>query len=66
VLREVCGDDAAFFDLQVALLGVERQFRGMSRRSGVFEDLEKRLRTGLYGSRRHRRRSTSPATATWG
>ena len=32
LLREVCGDDQAFFDLQVSLLGVERQFRGMSRR----------------------------------
>ena len=34
LLREVCGDDQAFFDLQVALLGTERQFRGMSRRAG--------------------------------
>jgi len=50
LLREVCGDDQAFFDLQVSLLGVERQFRGMSRRSGIYEVLEDRLRTGLYGS----------------
>jgi DNA sulfur modification protein DndC len=50
LLREVCGDDQAFFDLQVGLLGVERQFRGMSRRSGIYEVLEDRLRTGLYGS----------------
>jgi len=50
VLREVCGDDPAFFDLQVGLLGVEWQFRGMSRRGGVFERLEERLETGLYGS----------------
>lgn len=50
ILREVCGDDQAFLDLQVALLGVERQFRGMSRRSGIYEILEDRLRTGLYGS----------------
>ena len=47
---EVCGDDQAFFDLQVSLLGVERQFRGMSRRAGIYEALEDRLRTGLYGS----------------
>ena len=45
-LREVCGDDQAFFDLQVALLGVERQFRGMSRRAGIYEALEEQLRTG--------------------
>jgi DNA sulfur modification protein DndC len=50
VLREVCGDDPAFFDLQVSLLGVERRFRGMSRRSGIYDLLEDRLRTGLYGN----------------
>ncbi len=50
LLRELCGDDAAFFDLQVGLLGVERQYRGLSRRSGVFQELENQLRTGLYGS----------------
>jgi len=50
LLREVCGGDRVFFDLQVSLLGVERQFRGMSRRPGIYEVLEDRLRTGLYGS----------------
>jgi DNA sulfur modification protein DndC len=50
LLREVCGDDAALFDLQVGLLGVERQYRGLSRRTGVFDALEERLRAGLYGS----------------
>jgi DNA sulfur modification protein DndC len=50
LLREVCGDDPVFFDLRVALLGVERQFRGMSRRAGIFAELEERLRTGLYAN----------------
>ncbi len=50
LLREVCGGDQALFDLQVALLGVERQFRGMSRRAGIYEVLEDRLRTGIYGT----------------
>lgn len=50
VLREVCGDDPVFFDLQVALLGVERQYRSMTRRSGIYEVLEDRLKTGLYGT----------------
>jgi DNA sulfur modification protein DndC len=50
LLREVCGADQAFFDLQVSLLGVERQFRGMSRRSGIYAELEGRLLTGIYGS----------------
>jgi len=49
-LREVCGDDPAFFNLAISLLGVERQFRGMSRRVGVYEVLEDRLRAGIYGS----------------
>jgi DNA sulfur modification protein DndC len=50
LLREVCGGDQTFFDLQVSLLGVERQVRGMSRRAGIYEVLEDRLRTGLFGS----------------
>jgi DNA sulfur modification protein DndC len=50
VLREVCGDDRAFFDLQVALLGVERKFRGMTRRAGIFEELEEKLRAGLFAN----------------
>lgn len=66
-LREVCGEDQALFDLQVALLGVERQYRGMARRAGIYEALEVKLRTGLYGneqeavevlSERMRRRET--------
>lgn len=48
LLRELCGQDQAFFDLQVSLLGVERRFRGMTRRSGVFEALEDRLRVGMF------------------
>jgi DNA sulfur modification protein DndC len=48
LLRTLCGGDAAFFDLQVSLLGVERRFRGMTRRSGVFEALEDRLRVGMF------------------
>jgi DNA sulfur modification protein DndC len=50
LLREVCGGEQAFFDLQVALLGVERRYRGMTRRTGVFEALEERLRAGLFGN----------------
>ena len=48
LLAEVCGGDQVFFDLQVALLGVEQSHRGMSRRAGIFEKLEKRLRAGIY------------------
>src|SRR5262245_55640153 len=48
LLREVCGEDRVFFELQVGLLGVERRFRGMTRRPGVFGALEERLKAGLY------------------
>jgi DNA sulfur modification protein DndC len=66
VLREVCGDDAAFFDLQVGLLGVERQFRGMSRRAGVFEDLKKRLERGAVRQRGGSDRGAGRAQAAGG
>jgi DNA sulfur modification protein DndC len=49
LLKEVCGD-AAFFDLQVALLGVEREHQGMTRRAGIFAALEDRLRAGRFKS----------------
>ena len=46
LLKEVCGEDEAFFDLQVRLLGIEQSHRGMSRRAGIFEKLERRFRAG--------------------
>jgi DNA sulfur modification protein DndC len=69
LLKEICGDDQALFDLQVGLLGVEREYRGLSRRSGVFKALEERLRAGRFGSEaeavavlteRERRKQTRP------
>lgn len=50
VLKEVCGDDEEFFELQVQLLDIEREFRGMSRRAGIFQSLEDRLRASQYGN----------------
>lgn len=50
ILREVCGEDEAFFELQAGLLDVEREYRGMSRRAGIFEALEGRLKIGQYGN----------------
>jgi DNA sulfur modification protein DndC len=50
LLKEVCGDDEAFFDLQVGLLGIEQSHRGMSRRAGIFEKLERRFRAGIYST----------------
>lgn len=48
LLREVCEGDETFFDLQASLLDVEQKFRGMTRRVGVIDALEKELRAGFY------------------
>ncbi len=48
LLREVCEGDEVLFDLQVALLGVEQKFRGMTRRVGVIEALEKCLKAAIF------------------
>lgn len=37
ILKEVCGEDPMFFELQSSLLDVEREYRGMSRRAGIYE-----------------------------
>ncbi len=50
ILRDVCGDDEAFFELQTGLLDIERDYRGMSRRAGIYEALEDRLRTGQFAN----------------
>lgn len=50
ILQEVCGEDQEFFQLQANLLDIEREFRGMSRRAGIYEALEERLRAGQYSS----------------
>lgn len=50
ILREVCGEDDELFDLQVALLDIEREYRGMSRRAGIYHALEGRLRVSQYAS----------------
>jgi DNA sulfur modification protein DndC len=48
ILQELCKDDPAFFELQVSLLDIERQYRGMSRRAGIYDALETQLRAGQY------------------
>src|SRR5262249_515152 len=39
LLATICGDDEQFFELQSRLLDVEREFRGMTRRPGVYDAL---------------------------
>ncbi len=50
ILQEVCGEDQEFFQLQASLLDIEREFRGMSRRAGIYEALDDRLRAGQYSN----------------
>jgi DNA sulfur modification protein DndC len=50
LLEEACGGDAELFQLQASLLDIEREYRGMSRRAGIYEALEDRLRAGQYAS----------------
>ncbi|MFV1965749.1 MAG: hypothetical protein ACC628_10030 [Pirellulaceae bacterium] len=50
MLRDVCGEDEDFFQLQAGLLDIEREFRGMSRRTGIYVALEERLQASQYAS----------------
>ena len=50
ILQEACDGDPELFQLQASLLDIEREYRGMSRRAGIYEALEERLRAGQYGS----------------
>jgi len=50
ILREICGTDEGFFELQANLLDVERGFFGMSRRAGIFNALEDRLRACQFST----------------
>ena len=50
LLKDVCGGDNAFFELQRSMLDVERQYRGMMRRAGIFDALTDRLRAGQFES----------------
>ena len=48
VLRDVCGDDRLHFEMTRELLDVERRYRTMSRRAGLYDALEKAVKRGFY------------------
>jgi DNA sulfur modification protein DndC len=48
VLREVCGDNTMRYQLTRELLNVERQFRTMTRRAGLFDALEGAFHRGFF------------------
>ncbi|WP_019635056.1 DNA phosphorothioation system sulfurtransferase DndC [Actinomadura atramentaria] len=48
LLKEACEDDPIHFSMARELLAVERQYRTMTRRAGLFEALEKAIKKGYY------------------
>jgi DNA sulfur modification protein DndC len=48
LLREACEGDELLFSTARELLAVERNFRTMTRRSGLFEELEKSIKRGFF------------------
>lgn len=47
-LKDICNADDVFFRLQTELLDIEREFRGMTRRAGIYEAIEKRLKAARF------------------
>ncbi|MEV7862834.1 DNA phosphorothioation system sulfurtransferase DndC [Streptomyces hirsutus] len=48
LLREICGDDQVHYDMVRELLSVERKYRTMTRRAGLFQALEAAVAKGYY------------------
>jgi DNA sulfur modification protein DndC len=48
VLRDLCAEDRLHYELTRELLDVERQFRTMTRRAGLFDALEGAFRRGYF------------------
>lgn len=48
ILRELCGNDEIHFQLTRELLSVERRYRSMLRRAGLFESIEKAFERNFY------------------
>lgn len=51
ILRDVTGDDLLHFQLLRELLDVERRYRSMARRAGLFEALEGAFKRNFYDSK---------------
>lgn len=47
-LRDLCGDDELHFEMTRSLIAIERRYRTMARRSGLFEELEKAIAKSFY------------------
>ncbi|MFD4938297.1 DNA phosphorothioation system sulfurtransferase DndC [Streptomyces virginiae] len=73
LLKEVCDGDDIHFTMTRELLAVERQHRTMTRRSGLFKELEKAIKKGFYeneedalafAKRKQEIRNTAPTYVT--
>ena len=50
ILKDLCGDDRLLYETTRNLLDVERRYRLMGARHGLFENLEDILRTGFFAN----------------
>lgn len=48
LLKDLCGDDDLHFEMMRSLIAVERKYRTMSRRNGLYGALEKVVKRGFY------------------
>ncbi|MDX6444422.1 MAG: sulfur modification protein DndC [Blastocatellia bacterium] len=48
LLKDICGGDQLHFELTRDLLDVERRFRTLARRAGLYDALEQTMRRGFY------------------
>lgn len=48
VLRDICGDDDLHYQLTRELLSVEKRYRSMLRRAGLFKAIEQAFERGFY------------------
>ncbi|MFF3947147.1 DNA phosphorothioation system sulfurtransferase DndC [Streptomyces sp. NPDC001902] len=48
ILKGICGDDAIHYGMVRELLSVERKYRTMTRRAGLFEALQQAVEKGYY------------------
>lgn len=48
ILKEVCGDDVLHFELTRELLDVERRYRTMTKRAGLYQALEHAFKRSFY------------------
>jgi len=50
-LQEICNDDALHYQMIRDLISVEKKYASKTKRTGLFEDLEKAIRKSYYGDR---------------